>query len=277
MSERTSLIERINEAAMAILGAVTETPRVGVVLGSGLGHLAELVADPVELSYLKIPHFPRTSTEGHKGNLILGRIGETPAAILQGRAHYFEGYDLASVTFPTRVLARLGCTTVILTAATGGVNPELHKGDLVCLSDHINGLGVNPLRGPNDDRLGTRFPDMTDVYSAPLRSLAAEVAAGLGIPLKSGVYMAMSGPSYETPAEIRMLRMLGADVVGMSTVPEAIVARHAGMQVLAIAMVTNPAAGVTGEAIHHAEVLDVAEDVGRRLGQLIAGVVARLA
>jgi purine-nucleoside phosphorylase len=180
------------------------------------------------------------------------------------------------VTFPVRVLARLGISTLILTAATGGIAESLRKGDLICLSDHINGLGVNPLRGPNDDRFGKRFPDMTQVYSPALRTLAQEEAADLSIPLGSGVYMALPGPSYETPAEIRMLRTLGADVVGMSTVPEAIVARHSGMDVLAFAMVTNAAAGVTGEAIEHKEVIEVAEEAGRRLGQIIERVVARV-
>ncbi len=272
----TPLFERINHAAVAILSAIPEPPLVGIVLGSGLGGLADLVESPTVINYSNIPHFPRPSIEGHKGNLIVGRLGATSVAMLQGRVHYYEGHDLAHVTFPTRVLARLGCTTLVLTAATGGVNLDLRKGDLVCLSDHINGLGQNPLRGPNDERLGKRFPDMTEVYAKRLQELAHEQAAFLGVPLKTGVYMALPGPSYETPAEIRMLRTLGADVVGMSTVPEAIVARHSGMEVLAFAMVTNAAAGVTGEAIDHAEVLDVADDAGRRLGRIIASVLARL-
>ncbi len=270
------LFERITEAATAIGAALSEPPRFGIVLGSGLGHLAGLVESPTIVPYGTIPHFPRPSIEGHAGNLVAGRLGGTPVAMLQGRVHFYEGHDLATVTFPTRVLARLGCSTLILTAATGGINLDYRKGDLVCLSDHINGLGANPLRGPNDPRLGKRFPDMSEVYSKRLQSLAGEVADGLGIPLRSGVYMALPGPSYETPAEIRMLRTLGADVVGMSTVPEAIVARHSGMDVLAFAMVTNAAAGVTGEAIDHAEVIEVADDAGRRLGRIIEGVLRRL-
>jgi purine-nucleoside phosphorylase len=277
MSAGDSPFERITEAATSILAAIPEAPRVGIVLGSGLGHLADLVESPTVIPYASIPHFPRPSIEGHAGNLVAGRLGGTPVAMLQGRVHYYEGHDLATVTFPTRVLARLGCATLILTAATGGINLDYRKGDLVCLADHINGLGANPLRGPNDDRLGKRFPDMTEVYALRLQSLAREVADRLGIPLKSGVYMALPGPSYESPAEIRMLRTLGADVVGMSTVPEAIVARHSGMEVLAFAMVTNAAAGVTGETIDHAEVIEVADDAGRRLGRIIAGVVGRLA
>lgn len=270
------LFERITEAAVAIHAALPEAPRVGIVLGSGLGHLADLVESPTVLPYATIPHMPRPSIEGHAGNLVAGRLGGTPVAMLQGRVHFYEGHDLATVTFPTRVLARLGCSTLILTAATGGINLDYRKGDLVLLADHINGLGANPLRGPNDDRLGKRFPDMSEVYSKRLQSLALAVGDGLGIPLRSGVYMALPGPSYETPAEIRMLRLLGADVVGMSTVPEAIVARHAGMDVLAFAMVTNAAAGVTGETIDHAEVIEVADDAGKRLGRIIAGVLGTL-
>ncbi|HEY2155659.1 MAG TPA: purine-nucleoside phosphorylase [Isosphaeraceae bacterium] len=277
MNAGFSPFERINHAAVAILSAIPEPPRVGIILGSGLGNLADLVESPTVINYSNIPHFPRPSIEGHKGNLIVGKLGGAIVAMLQGRIHYYEGHDLAHVTFPTRVLARLGCTTLVLTAASGGVNLDFRKGDVVCVSDHINGLGLNPLRGPNDDRLGKRFPDMTEVYAKRLQELAHEQAAALGIPLKSGVYMALPGPSYETPAEIRMLRTLGADVVGMSTVPEAIVARHSGMEVLAFAMVTNAAAGVTGEAIDHAEVLDVADDAGPRLGRIIAAVLARLA
>jgi purine-nucleoside phosphorylase len=275
MSGMMSLFDRIEEAATVIGGALPETPRVGIILGSGLSHLADLVDSPTILPYSTIPHFPRPSVEGHAGNLISGQLGGTPVVMLQGRVHFYEGHDLEAVTFPTRVLARLGVSTLILTAATGGINPDYRKGDIVCLSDHINGLGVNPLRGPNDERLGKRFPDMTEVYARRLQALAREAADGLGIPLKSGVYMALPGPSYETPAEIRMLRTLGADVVGMSTGPEAIVARHAGMEVLAFAMVTNAAAGVTGATIDHAEVLAVADNAGRRLGRIIAGVVAR--
>lgn len=275
MSVDLSLFERITEATTVIQAALPESPRVGIVLGSGLGHLAGLVESPAIIPYGTIPHFPRPSIEGHAGNLVAGRLGGTPVVMLQGRVHYYEGHDLATLTFPTRVIARLGVSTLILTAATGGINLDFRKGDLVCLSDHINGLGVNPLRGPNDDRLGKRFPDMTEVYSKRLQDLASEVAGELGIPLKSGVYLALPGPSYETPAEIRMLRTLGADVVGMSTVPEAIVARHSGMEVLGFAMVTNAAAGVTGETIDHSEVIEVADEAGRRLGRIIESVLLR--
>ncbi len=272
----SDLFERIEAAAASIRQTIGEFPATAIVLGSGLGHLAEQVASPRIVAYADIPGFPTPTIEGHQGNLIVGRLGSAAVAMLQGRVHYYEGYDLETVTFPIRVLAHLGVTTLILTAATGGIDLSLKKGDIVCLTDHINGLGCNPLRGSNDLRLGKRFPDMTAVYSARLRSIALEEAALLGIVLKPGVYFALPGPSYETPAEIRMLRTLGADVVGMSTVPEAIVARHGGMDVLAFAMVTNAAAGITGEMIDHAEVIDVAQEAGRRLGRIIEQVVSRL-
>jgi purine-nucleoside phosphorylase len=271
-----SLFDRIEESARAIRAAITETPRVAIVLGSGLGHLTRLVASPEIVPYADIPHFPRPTVEGHEGNLVVGQLGGTLVAMLQGRVHYYEGHDLGTVTFPIRVLSQLGVSTLILTAATGGIREDLRKGDLVCLSDHLNLLGANPLRGPNDDRLGKRFTDMTAVYSKDLQEIAQDEAKDLAIVLKSGVYCALPGPSYETPAEIRMLRTLGADVVGMSTVPEAIVARHSGLDVLAFAMVTNAAAGVTGETIDHAEVIEVADQAGQRLGQIIARVVGRL-
>jgi purine-nucleoside phosphorylase len=275
-SAMSSHYDRIELAAASIRSQIETFPKIAIVLGSGLGHLADRLASPKVIPYASIPHFPTPSIEGHAGNLLIGLLGQVPVAMLQGRVHFYEGHDFEHVTFATRVLKQLGVTTLILTAATGGISYDLQKGDLVALSDHINGLGLNPLRGPNDDRLGTRFPDMTEVYSAKLRQLAIEVASSLGFMLKSGIYYAMPGPSYETPAEIRMLRALGADVVGMSTVPEAIAARHGGMSVLGFAMVTNAAAGVTGEVIHHGDVIDVAKEAGQRLGQIIEGVVSSL-
>ncbi len=270
------LFDQIEQASASVRKAVGTFPKIAVTLGSGLGHLVDELRDARVLDYSEIPFFPVPTIAGHAGKLCTGLLGGVPVAMLQGRVHYYEGNGLDRVTFPTRVLQRLGVKSIILTAATGGVALNLHKGDLVCLTDHINGLGFNPLRGPNDDRFGTRFPDMSEVYSVHLRSVAHEEAMKLGITLKSGVYYAMPGPSYETPAEIRMLRTLGADVVGMSTVPEAIVARHGGINVLGFAMVTNAAAGVTGETIHHAEVLDVAEEAGKRLGKIIAAVVPKI-
>ena len=265
-----------SESASAILRAVPEFPGVAVVLGSGLGEFVESLGGRTVIPYSEIPHVPTPTVAGHHGNLVVGTLDGAPVAALQGRFHHYEGNELSAVTFPVRVMQALGVRTLILTAATGGIRESLRAGDLVCLSDHLNLLGSNPLRGPNDDRLGPRFPDMTEVYSRRLRALAAEEAAKLGLPLTEGVYAALPGPSYETPAEIRMLRTLGADVVGMSTVPEAIVARHAGMEVLALALVTNSAAGVTGEPISHEDVLAAGREASRKIGAVIAGVVARL-
>ena len=271
------LFDRVETSAHALQRKVLKPPKIAVVLGSGLGDLADRLNDAVVIPYAEIPHFPEPTVHGHRGNLIVGTLGSTRIAALQGRFHYYEGHDLDAVTFPVRVLKALGVRTLILTAATGGINPEYHPGDLVCLSDHLNLIGANPLRGPNDDRLGPRFPDMTRVYSPELRKLAAEEAARLTLTLREGVYACLPGPSYETPAEIRMLRTLGADVVGMSTVPEAIVARHSGLDVLAFALVTNAAAGITGATITHEEVIDAGREAGQRLGHLIEAIVGRLA
>jgi purine-nucleoside phosphorylase len=271
------VFQRANEAAVAIRESVAALPPIAIVLGSGLGTLAARLDEPTVIPYARIPHFPHPTVAGHQGNLVTGSFGTARAWILQGRFHAYEGHDLDEVTFPVRVLHRLGVTTLILTAATGGIDTSLRPGDLVCLSDHLNLIGANPLRGPNDDRLGTRFPDMSQVYSPALRAIALEEAERLGLGVTPGVYACMPGPSYETPAEIRMLRTLGADVVGMSTVPEAIVARHAGIAVLAFALVTNMAAGVLDAPITHEEVLEAGRAAAPRLGQLIENVVRRLA
>ncbi len=271
------LHEKAVESALAISERLDPFPSAAVVLGSGLGALVEGLDEPVSLSYSHIPHFPTPSVAGHHGNLVVGGIGDRRVAVWQGRFHHYEGHDLDVVTFPVRVMKALGVSTLILSAATGGINLEYRPGDLVAISDHLNLIGSNPLRGPNDDRLGTRFPDMTEVYSPRLRAIASEEAAAMGLPLHSGVYACMGGPSYETPAEIRMLRTLGADVVGMSTVPEAIVARHAGLEVLAFALVSNGAAGTSGEPITHEEVLEAGRLAGPRLGELIRRVVGRMA
>ncbi len=270
------LFERAEHAAAFVRSAIDPFPRIAVVLGSGLGPLADRLDQRIVVPYEQIPFFPRTTVAGHFGNLIAGQLGDVRVAFLQGRFHYYEGHDLDAVTFPMRVLQRLGVSTLILTAATGGINLSLAPGTLVCLTDHLNLIGYNPLRGPNDDRLGVRFADMTDVYSPRLRALAYEEAERLNINLLAGVYACMPGPSYETPAEIRMLRTLGADVVGMSTVPEALVARHAGMDVLAFAVVANAAAGVLGTPITHEEVLQAGREAAPQLGSLIERVVMRV-
>ena len=270
------LFTRAEEAAAVLLAAASLSPRVAVVLGSGLNALADRITEATTVPYDQIPHFPNTTVGGHEGNVLLGKLGGAPVIIFQGRFHYYEGHDLETVTFPVRVLSRLGVSTLILTAATGGIRADLRAGNLVLLIDHLNLIGSNPLRGLNDPRLGTRFPDMTEVYSKRLRTLAREEAKGLGIDLVPGVYACLPGPSYETPAEIKMLRTLGADVVGMSTVPEAIVARHCGIDVLALALVSNAAAGVVGTPITHEEVLDAGRKAAPTLARVIERVVARL-
>jgi purine-nucleoside phosphorylase len=264
------------ETASAVRVAVPEVPSIAVVLGSGLGSLVDGLADRVAIPYSRLPHFPVPTVAGHDGNLVIGKIDGAGLIMLQGRFHYYEGHPLHAVTYPIRVLQFLGVKTVILTAATGGVKAELRPGNLVCLADHLNLIGTNPLRGLNDPRLGTRFPDMTEVYAKKLRTLARDEGKRLGINVISGVYACLPGPSYETPAEIRMLAALGADVVGMSTVPEAIVARHGGMDVLAFALVTNAAAGVVGTPISHREVLEAGKKATPMLAKLIRRVVLRL-
>ena len=277
-SNEPALYDRIDEAVRILrdrLGSAT-LPRVAIVLGSGLGVLADRLQQPTVIPYADIPHFPSPTVAGHLGNVLVGDLGPARVLMLQGRFHYYEGHDLSTVTFPVRVLAALGVKTLILTAATGGIKPTYRPGDLMLLGDHLNLIGSNPLRGPNDDRLGTRFPDMGAVYTPALREIARAEAEALGQPLHEGVYACLPGPSYETPAEIRMLRTLGADVVGMSTVPEAIVGRHAGLDILAFALVTNAAAGLGVTTITHAEVLAEGREAGKRLGTLIEAIVAAL-
>lgn len=270
------LYDRARIAATVIGDRLGSVPTTAVILGSGLSGFTAALDSPVALDYAEIPGFPRPSVTGHAGRLVVGEVGGQPIAALAGRFHYYEGHDLPAVTFPVRVLQQLGVRTLILTAAVGGIRAGLGAGSLVCLSDHINLIGSNPLRGPNDDRLGERFPDMSRVYDRTLRRYAHDAAAELGIELHEGVYAAVPGPSYETPAEVRMLRLLGADVVGMSTVPEAIVARHAGMRVLGLVLVTNPAAGLSEATISHHEVIDAGRAAGPRLVSLIRAIVARI-
>jgi purine-nucleoside phosphorylase len=267
------------EAADSIRQQIAEVPEIAIVLGSGLGMMVDQLVDRVVIPYATIPHFPIPSVEGHAGHLVVGRIGRvgTSVLMLQGRFHYYEGHDLDTVTFPVRVLRRLNLRTLILTAATGGIRPDLGPGSVVCISDHLNLIGANPLRGFNDERFGPRFPDMSEVYSQRLRRIAADVANKRGVELKNGIYACLPGPSYETPAEIRMLRTLGADVVGMSTVPEAIVARHCGIEVVAFALATNFAAGVTEATLSHEEVIEEGRKAGPSLGRIIEGLVDRLA
>ena len=249
---------------------------IGVVLGSGLGAFAESLDDRTETRYADIPGWPRSTAIGHAGNLVTGRIGSTRVIVLAGRAHLYEGYSASQVVFGIRELHRRGVPSLVLTNAAGAVNLEYRPGDLVLISDHINLLGANPLTGANDDALGVRFPDMSDAYSREYREIAKHTAAGLGLSLHEGVYAAMSGPSYETPAEIRFLRAIGADLVGMSTVPETIAANHMGMKVLAISCVTNMAAGILPQKLSHSEVMETGERVRDTLIAFLRAVLPEL-
>jgi purine-nucleoside phosphorylase len=251
-------------------------PDVAVVLGSGLGDFADALTDPVTTPYGEIPNWPASAVIGHAGKLVVGNLAGKRVAALSGRAHFYEGHELRTVTFATRVLGLLGVKTIILTNAAGGINLSFKPGTLMVMDDHINLLGSNPLVGENEERFGPRFPDMTEVYSKRLRGIADQAATVRGVPVAHGVYVAVHGPSYETPAEIRFLRTIGADAVGMSTVPEALVARHMGLEVLGISCITNPAAGVLPEPLHHAEVMEVARRVKGEFSSLLEGIIERI-
>ncbi len=250
--------------------------QVGLVLGSGLGPFADTMADRFAVDYSEIPNFPASHVIGHAGRLVGGTVHGRRVLALSGRVHFYEGHDLRTVTFAVRVLSRLGVRTLILTNAAGGINIAFTEGALMVIDDHINLLCSNPLVGPQDDRLGSRFPDMTEVYSRRLRVLADETARSIGLTVQHGVYIAVHGPSYETPAEIRAFRTLGADAVGMSTVPEAIVARHMNMEVLGISCITNMASGVLPQPLHHDEVMKTAERVRSQFAALLEGIIGRL-
>jgi purine-nucleoside phosphorylase len=249
---------------------------VAVVLGSGLGDFADHVGDAVTIPYGDIPHFPASRVMGHAGKLVAGTLAGKKVLALSGRVHVYEGHDMQTVTFAARTLGRLGVPRVILTNAAGGISPNCARGALMVIDDHINLIGNNPLVGPNDDRFGLRFPDMTYVYSQRLRAIADETSKATGVPIQHGVYVAVLGPSYETPAEIRAFRTLGADAVGMSTVPEAIALRHMGVEVLGISCITNAAAGVFPEPLHHSEVMETAQQVKGQFIALLEGIIGRL-
>ena len=247
------------------------------MLGSGLGAFADDLVSAVRIPYHKIPGFPRSTIEGHAGFLVIGRMAGTPVAVMQGRVHLYEGYSAKEVVFPMRVLGRLGIRSVILTNAAGAINLEYSQGAIVVIRDHINLQGANPLTGPNDDRFGVRFPDMTHVYWKPYRDIALSEAKGLGLGAHEGVYAALAGPSFETPAEIRYFKTIGADLVGMSTVPEAIVARQMGIRVLGVSCVTNLAAGISDRELSHAEVMETGERVRGEFVALLRAVIPRIA
>jgi purine-nucleoside phosphorylase len=268
--------KRAERASKFILSKTKLRPRVGLVLGSGLGAFADQFADAARIDYKKIPHFPRSTAIGHAGRLVIGRVGGAAVAAMQGRVHFYEGYSLKEVIFPMRVFARMGIRAVILTNAAGGISRELHQGCLVVLRDHINLQGSNPLIGPNDERFGPRFHDMSSAYHKPYREITVVEAKRLGMELHEGVYAGLTGPSYETPAEIRYLATIGADLVGMSTVPEVIAARHMGMRVLGISCVTNMAAGILDQPINHEEVLETGERVRKQFVALLTAVIPQV-
>lgn len=267
---------RAQDAAELIFSRTTLRPRIALVLGSGLGGFADELENPVRIPYSDIPSFPQSTAIGHVGNLVIGTLAGLAVAAMQGRVHLYEGYSAQQVAFPLRVFASMGIKAIVLTNAAGGINPSFGRGALVVIRDHINLQGQNPLVGPNEERFGPRFPDMTDAYNAEFRAFALGEAQNFGNDIHEGVYAAMRGPSYETPAEIRFLLAVGADLVGMSTVPEVIAARHMGLEVLAISCVTNMAAGLSGEKIDHQEVLETGERVRGKFLALLRAVLPKI-
>ena len=268
--------EQVKEAVDAVRGRVAEVPQVGIVLGSGLGEFAKSLTDAVTMPYGTLPHWPVSRVIGHEGTLVMGKSAGRTVAALAGRCHAYEGHDMATVTFAVRVLGMLGVKTVILTNAAGGVNTGFSQGALMVIDDHINLMAANPLVGANDERFGPRFPDMTEIYSARLRAVADRAGKAINLLLPHGIYVAVLGPSSETPAEIRYLRTIGADAVGMSTAPEAIVARHMKMEVLGISCITNMAAGVLPHPLDHDEVMATARRIRGQFIALLEGIIGQL-
>jgi len=269
--------ERALEAGRFInLKAGARKPQAAVVLGSGLAEALRLTGEPVEVAFDEIPYFASPTVEGHPGRLMIGSLGGIDVVVMKGRFHFYEGYSMEDVTFPIRVFCLMGIKTLVLTNAAGGISPHLNPGSLMLITDHINMMGDSPLRGPNEDRFGPRFPDLTAAYAADYIDLAHDVARSIGLALNEGVYLALGGPAYETPAEVRMLRDLGADAVGMSTVPEVIVARHCGLKVLAISCITNVAAGVTQTEINHQQVMEIGRQSGSKVSALLEGLMSKL-
>jgi purine-nucleoside phosphorylase len=270
------MIDAIDTAVSYIRSKSSLQPEVGVILGSGLGHVVDAIDVETAIGYGEIPGAKASTVLGHQGRLLLGHANGKPVAVMQGRVHFYEGYEMSEVMFLSRVLGKLGIKKLIVTNAAGGVNTSYVAGDLMLISDHINFMGLNPLRGPNIDDLGVRFPDMSEAYPESLREMAKEVAAEIGLKLQEGVYLALSGPTYETPAEIRAFRTLGADAVGMSTVPEVIAMSHMGIPVLGISCITNMAAGVFKQKLTHQEVMDTTQRVQGEFTKLVLGCVAKL-
>jgi purine-nucleoside phosphorylase len=268
-----TVFDNANAAAEFVSARTPLQPRIAIVLGSGLGAFAEQLEAATAVPFAEIPHFPQSTVPGHSGRLVIGTVSGIPVAVMQGRVHAYEGYTSEQVTFPVRVLGRMGVKTLLLTNAAGAINEGLHQGQLVLIADHINFSGRNPVSGPNDERLGPRFFDMSKAYSLRLRELAHEAARSMDFRLDEGVYLSVLGPSFETPAEIRAFRAMGADLVGMSTVQETIVARHMGIEVLGISCVTNMAAGIQKEPLSHEEVMETGRSVEARLAGLLTRLV----
>ena len=266
----------IKQSADFLKQKYAKTPKIGLILGSGLGVLAEEIENPVKIPYEEIPEFPVSTVEGHAGQLVFGTIKGIEVVAMQGRFHFYEGYTFDKVTFPVRVMKELGVEKLIVTNAAGGVNENFAPGDLMLISDHINNMGTNPLIGPNDSKLGVRFPDMSEAYCKSLRETARKIASSIGLSIQEGVYVGNTGPSYETPAEVRMLRVLGGDAVGMSTVPEVIVARHAGLKVLGISCISNMAAGILDQPLNHEEVIETTEKVKANFLQYVKELIKHI-
>ena len=273
----SGIYEKAVEARDFIRTRTSLAPKVGIVLGSGLGQFADQLSWTTNIPYKEIPHFPRATVEGHRGQLLIGTVAGVEVALMQGRVHGYEGYSAAETAFPIRVLGLLGIKTLVVTNAAGGIRTSYKEGQIVAISDHINLTGLNPLAGPNDRRLGGRFPDMTEAYSKRLRNHALDAARFLGFDLHEGIYLGLNGPNYETPAEIRAFRTLGADLVGMSTVHEVLVARHMKIEVLGISCVTNMAAGVLDQTLDHEEVIEIGERVQTRFAALLTTLIPRIA
>lgn len=271
-----SELQRVNAAAEFLRARLPQTPELALVLGSGLGGLADRIEEPVYIPYAEVPGFPLSTAPGHAGRFVAGRLNGRSVLCMQGRFHYYEGHEMRDIVLPVRVFKALGCRALILTNAAGGVNYDFSVGDFMLIKDHINFMGVNPLRGTNEDEIGPRFCDMSRVYDPALQQIARDVAAAQGLTLREGVYLGYMGPSYETPAEIRAFRTLGADAVGMSTVPEAIAASHCGLPVLALSLITNMAAGMTGQRLSGEEVIAIADQRGPVFQKLVADIVAAL-
>ncbi|RFU65604.1 purine-nucleoside phosphorylase [Peribacillus glennii] len=270
------MFEKLAKAVSFIEGKLNGKPEIGLILGSGLGVLADEIENPVKIPYHDIPDFPVSTVAGHAGQLVIGELSGKLVVAMQGRFHFYEGYSMDKVTFPVRVMKLLGVETLIVTNAAGGVNEGFKAGDLMLITDHINNTGTNPLIGPNDDRFGPRFPDMSEAYSRVLQAVAKKIAGKLNIDLKEGIYVGNSGPTYETPSEVKLARILGGDAVGMSTVPEVIVARHSGMKVLGISCITNMAAGILDQPLSHEEVIETTEKVKSSFLSFIKEIVREI-